>query len=116
MEKHSYLDRSSKCFGENFPNSTWELLLTNPNYNNSFTGRGTTRLLLRQQRYIEESINITLLYKMTRYLYYRSFLTSSLMYLLFPKGGHSKKEKEKEKKGVNLQLFSITFFFSLLSY
>ena len=43
MEKHSYLDRSSsKCFGENFPNSTWELLLTNPNYNNSFTGRGTT--------------------------------------------------------------------------
>ena len=41
MEKHSYLDRSSKCFGENFPNSTWELLLTNPNYNNSFTGRGT---------------------------------------------------------------------------
>ena len=47
---------------------------------------------------------------MIRYLYYRSFLTSSLMYLLFPKGGHSKKEKEKEKKGVNLQLFSITFF------
>ena len=69
-------------------------------------------LLLWQQRYIEESINITLLYKMIRYLYYRSFLTSSLMYLLFPKGGHSKKEKEKrEKRSQSLTFFHHFFLF-----
>ena len=49
---------------------------------------------------------------MIRYLYYRSFLTSSLMYLLFPKGGHSKKEKEKrEKRSQSLTFFHHFFLF-----